>query len=459
MSTDASRTMLPPGPRLPVAFQTALILADEPRFATAAHRRYGDVFTLRCAPADQRLVFLNRREHIKEVFSGDPSTFHAGEGNKLLRTVMGEHSVLLVDDEIHLRARKLLMPAFNGAALRSYEGLVGGLAKREVDAWNPNATLVALERMNALTLEIIMQVVFGVTDEERLRRLRPVVNTTINIGALTLLAWAYPKLQKYPPWRAYMANKQRFDELLYAEIAERRSATDLEQRDDVLTRLLLVGAGDDNAHEPLSDAELRDQLVTLLLAGHETTASALSWTLHELAQNPEKQRRARLAADEGDRKYLEAVLKEAMRMHPVIDQVRRVLKQDATVADYHLPAGTTVVPSVRLAHKSTVNYPDPQTFRPERFIDGVERRGGSEERAGRRARPEGEVASNTWLPFGGGVRRCLGAGFSLMEGTIILGEILQRYSVRPDPKSRERESVRNITTVPKRKARVVLTVR
>ncbi|UYM07025.1 cytochrome P450 [Solicola gregarius] len=440
MTTAVAPTQLPPGPRIPVGLQTALFMTSALWYVPAMHRRYGDVFTLRCAPRDQRLVFINRREHIKEVFTGDPQVFHAGEGNELLRTVMGQHSVLLVDDETHLRARKLLMPAFHGAALRSYEGLVGTLAKSDVDSWRPGEPLVALDRMNALTLEIIMQVVFGVTDEERLSRLRPVVNNTVSIGALTLLSWAYPKLQKYAPWRAYMNNQRRFDELLYAEISERRRAADLEQRDDVLSRLLHVGAGDDQEHEPLSDAELRDQLVTLLLAGHETTASALSWTLHELAQNPDVQRRARRAADEGDRKYLEAVVKEAMRVHPVIDQVRRVLKEDATVAGYRLPAGTTVVPSVRFAHASGVNYPDPDAFRPERFVDG-------------------EVASNTWLPFGGGVRRCLGAGFSLMEGTIILGEILQRYTVRPDPHSLERETIRNITTVPKHKARVVLAAR
>ncbi|HLR83891.1 MAG TPA: cytochrome P450 [Nocardioidaceae bacterium] len=431
---------LPPGPPLPVAVQTALLLTNEPWFVNAAHRRYGDVFTLRSAPGDQRLVFLNRREHVKEVFTGDPAVFHAGEGNVILRTVMGPHSVLLVDDEIHLRARKLLMPAFNGAALRSYEGLVGVLAKSEVDSWAPGETLVALDRMNALTLEIIMQVVFGVTDEQRLARLRPVVNKTVDIGPLTLLSWAYPTLQKFGPWRTYMANQRRFDELLYAEIAERRAAGDLDAREDVLSRLLLVGSDDDEGHEPLSDPELRDQLVTLLLAGHETTASALSWTLYELAQHPAAQRHARRAADEGDRKHLEAVIKEAMRRHAVIDQVRRVLKQDVTVAGYDLPAGTTIVPSVRLAHQSTLNYPDPEGFRPERFL-------------------ENEVPSNAWLPFGGGVRRCLGSGFSLMEGTIILGEILKRYALRPGPDSREREHIRNITTVPEHRARIVLTAR
>ncbi|MGH3359408.1 MAG: cytochrome P450 [Nocardioidaceae bacterium] len=437
-SAAATETRLPPGPRLPLLVQTALFLSAELWYVPTMHRRYGDVFTLRSGPGDQRLVFLHRKEHIKEVFTGDPAAFHAGEGNEILKTVMGEHSVLLTDDDIHLRARKLLMPAFNGASLHSYEGLVAVLAKQEVDLWRPGQTLVTLDRMNALTLEIIMQVVFGVTDEQRLGRLRPVVNRTVNIGTAILLSWAYPRLQRYGPWRSYMTNQERFDTLLYAEIAERRAADDLGERSDVLSRLLTVGSDDD--HEPLSDAELRDQLVTLLLAGHETTASALSWTLHELAMNPDVQRRARTAADEGDTKYLEAVLKESMRMHAVIDQVRRVLKRDVTVAGYRLPAGTVVVPSVRLAHNSTVNFPDAEVFRPQRFIDG-------------------EVASNTWLPFGGGVRRCLGAGFSLMEGTIILREVLQRYAVTPTQAGAERERIRNITTVPKRKAQVVLAPR
>ncbi|MDN5852533.1 MAG: cytochrome P450, partial [Actinomycetia bacterium] len=406
MSNDQPlAAQVPPGPRLPWIAQTIALMRARTTFVPAMHRRYGDLFTLRLPPGGRALVFVNRPEHIKEVFAGNPKTFHAGEGNAILGPVMGEHSVLLTDEDVHMRARKLLMPAFNGAALRSYEQLVAALAKREVDSWESGQTLVTLDRMNALTLEIIMQVVFGVTDDARLDRLRPQVNRTVNIGPLILLGWAYPQLQKHRPWSAYLKNQAALNEVLYAEIAERRRATDLDQRTDVLSRLLLVGADEDGDDEPLSDAEMRDQLVTLLLAGHETTASALSWTIHELAMNPVVQHRARTAADDGDLLYLEAVLKESMRIHPIIDQVARMLTEDTTVAGRRLPAGTTVTPSIRLAHLRDQNHPDPQTFRPDRFL-------------------EGEVAANTWLPFGGGVRRCIGAGFSLMEGTAVLHEVL-----------------------------------
>ena len=439
-TTELNAPSLPPGPPLPWFVQTIALMRARTRFVPAMHQRYGDLFTLRVPPSGRALVFVNRPEHIKEVFAGDPKVFHAGEGNAILGPVMGEHSVLLTDEDVHLRARKLLMPAFNGAALRSYEGLVATLAKREVDSWESGQTLVSLDRMNALTLEIIMQVVFGVTDEHRLAELRPLVNRTVNIGPLILLGWAYPKLQQRRPWSSYLDNQVALNEVLYAEIAQRRKASDLHERSDVLSRLLLVGADDDADHEALSDAELRDQLVTLLLAGHETTASALSWTIHELAMNPDVQRRARTAADEGDLKYLEAVLKEGMRVHPIIDQVARMLTEDTTVAGHRLPAGTTVSPSIRLAHLRDQNHPDPHRFRPERFIDG-------------------DVAPNTWLPFGGGVRRCIGAGFSLMEGTAVLREILQRYELSMNERKPERTRIRNITCVPKGKARVLVTAR
>ncbi|UPK74734.1 cytochrome P450 [Nocardioidaceae bacterium SCSIO 66511] len=439
-TTELNAPSLPPGPPLPWFVQTIALMRARTRFVPAMHRRYGDLFTLRVPPSGRALVFVNRPEHIKEVFAGDPKVFHAGEGNAILGPVMGEHSVLLTDEDVHLRARKLLMPAFNGAALRSYEGLVATLAKREVDSWESGQTLVSLDRMNALTLEIIMQVVFGVTDEHRLAELRPLVNRTVNIGPLILLGWAYPKLQQRRPWSSYLDNQVALNEVLYAEIAQRRKASDLHERSDVLSRLLLVGADDDADHEALSDAELRDQLVTLLLAGHETTASALSWTIHELAMNPDVQHRARTAADDGDLKYLEAVLKEGMRVHPIIDQVARMLTEDTTVAGHRLPAGTTVSPSIRLAHLRDQNHLDPHRFRPERFIDG-------------------DVAPNTWLPFGGGVRRCIGAGFSLMEGTAVLREILQRYELSMNERKPERTRIRNITCVPKGKARVVVTAR
>ena len=377
---------------------------------------------------------FNRPEHVKEIFSGDPEIFHAGKGNAILGPVMGEHSLLLVDSAQHKRARKLLMPAFNGHALRGYEDLVTGLAKTEVGRWHEGEAFASLERMNALTLEVILQVVFGVTDEDRLGELRPLVNKTVNIPPLVFLGWGFPKLQKYGPWRRTIENQVELDRVMFRVIGERREATDLADRTDVLSRLLLV---QDENGSGLTDEELRDQLVTLLLAGHETTATALAWTLHELGKDPAQERKARDAASAGNSEYLEAVLKESMRLHPVIPMVVRHLMAPATVGGVDLPRGANVAASIILAHESEESHPDHTRFRPERFL-------------------EGEVAINTWIPFGGGVRRCIGAGFSLMEGVAVLREVLTTYDVALPPGTTEVAKVRNITSVPRHGARIVV---
>jgi cytochrome P450 family 135 len=423
---------LPPGPRWPSLLQSIALVRFRHQFVPAMHKRYGDVFTVRVMPKGSALVLFTRPEHAKEIFAGDPEVFHAGKGNAILGPIMGEHSLLLQDSSEHKRARKLLMPAFNGAALRGYQSVVGRLAAEEVDRWTPGVPFRSLDRMNALTLEVILRVVFGVTDEGRLARLRPLVNQTVDVSPAVLLGWGYPFLQRFGPWKATVDNQRRLDEVMYAEIAERRAAPDLAERTDVLSRLLRV-EGDDG----LSDAELRDQLVTLLLAGHETTATALAWSLHELGRHPDLRARARAAAASGDDDFLEAVLKESMRLHPVIPMVVRHLMKPVTVGGVDLPAGANIGPSILISHARADNHPDPQAFRPERFLDG-------------------EVATNTWIPFGGGVRRCIGAGFSLMEGVAVLREVLQRYDVTLPAGVTDYPRVRNITSVPRHGARIVV---
>ncbi len=427
---------IPDGPKLSAGRMTWKFLRDRAGTVPAYHREFGDTFSLRILPGPRTLVVFSDPADVKEIFAADPSQFHAGEGNAILKPVMGEHSVLLTDDAEHQRARKLLMPAFTGPSMRAYQPLVEAIAKVEVDSWHDGDTLVTLDRMNAITLDVILQVVFGVTDEERLAVLRPKVNRMVNIDAKMLLAWSYPRLFKLPPWRGYFKNQQEVDELLYAEIAERRAAHDLEGRDDVLSRLLRVGASE--GETPLTDAEMRDQLVTLLLAGHETTASALSWTLHELGRDPEILARAVAAADTGDDAYLEACLKESMRLHPIIDFVARTLQSDQVVAGRLLPRGTTVTPSIMLSHSREASFADAHLFKPERFTNE-------------------KVAANTWIPFGGGVRRCIGAAFSLMEGTVVLREVLQRYEVTADAVAPNK--LRNITNVPGDKAPLRLKAR
>ena len=423
---------LPPGPRLPELVQSIGMLRFRHRFVPWLHRRYGDTFTVRMLPAGRPLVLFTRPEHAKEIFAADPEVFSAGKGNAILGPIMGEHSLLLQDSREHARARKLLMPAFNGAALRGYETLVAEIAAAEVTRWEVGTPFRSLDRMNALTLEVILRVVFGVTDESRLARLRPLVNRTVDVSPAVLLGWGYPFLQRFGPWRAMVDNQRDLDEVMYAEITERRTAPDLAERTDVLSRLLQAGEDD-----RLTDEELRDQLVTLLLAGHETTATALSWALYELGRDPEQLARAQRAVDDGDDDYLEAVVKESMRLHPVIPMVVRHLMAPATIGGHALPRGANIGPSILLGHAREESHRDAGSFRPRRFLDG-------------------EVASHTWIPFGGGVRRCIGAGFSLMEGVAVLREVLTRLDVTVPDGAVDVPQVRNITSVPRHGARVVV---
>jgi cytochrome P450 family 135 len=424
---------LPPGPRLPTLLQTAIFAGHRKWLFPRLRRRYGDVFTIRLVPSGRVVVVLTRPEHIREVFAGPGSVMHAGEGNTVLQPIMGAHSLLLLDDDEHLRTRKQLMPAFNGQALRSYAGMVARLAETEVASWRTGTSFRLHDRMRALTLEIILQVVFGVTAEERLAQLRPLVGKVVEVRPIIMLGGFYPSLLRVRPWRTYVEVQHRVDEILYDEIAARRESPDLTERTDVLSKLLAAGNW--------SDEELRDQLVTLLLAGHETTATSMAWAFHELARRPEQQRAAQQAADTGDDAYLEAVAKESLRLRPVIYQVGRRVTETVEIAGYKLPRGTTLMPAIGLVHADADLHPDPDDFHPERFLG------------------EHPPAPATWIPFGGGLRRCLGAGFSLMEGTEILRATLRRYDVnaaRPDP---EPTTARNVTLVPARGCEVFVTRR
>jgi cytochrome P450 len=422
---------LPPGPRLPILLQTIVFGRFGPWLTPRLRRHYGDVFRLRIYPS-RNVIMIADVELIRAIFAGPATTFHAGEGNAILKPVMGEHSVLLTDEDVHLRARRLLMPAFHGAALRGYRDMVAELTAAELDRWPSGTPFRAHDRMQALTLEVILRVVFGVVEGPRLDELRALLRHTSDINGFDILGWHRPEMQRFGRWRRNLERQRRVDDLLYAEIADRRRATDLADRTDVLSRLLTV-PGDD----PLSDAELRDQLITLLLAGHETTATALAWALHELTRNPAAASATTRAADSGDENYLEAVAKEAMRLRPVISNVARRLTEDVEIGGYTIPAGFAVVPSIKLVHTDPANYADPEVFRPERFLDGG-------------------PATGTWLPFGGGVRRCLGAGFSLMEATIVLRELFARFEVAPDRPEPEPTRIRHITQVPGRGAGIVV---
>ncbi len=426
-------TTLPPGSRMPPLVQTVLFLAVRRRLHLYMRRRFGETFTTRIA-GDRLAITLTRPEHIREVFAGSPTIFHAGDGNALLAPVMGEHSLLITDEDEHLRARKLLMPAFNGAALRGYGELMAELATADAQRWPIGRPFPVHPRMNAVTLEIILRVVFGMGDGPRLAQLRPRLRRISEIGPLTVLGWSYPRLRRLGRWRRNAENLEAVNRLLYAEIADRRRVGDVADRGDVLSRLLTAGGGE------LSDQELRDQMITLLLAGHETTATALAWSFHELARRPDVQRTAQRAADDGDEDYLQAVAKEAMRKRPVIQNVARMLTEPVEIAGYRLPAGAIVAPSISLVHRDATLHGEPEDFRPDRFV-------GKQPEAG------------TWIPFGGGVRRCLGAGFSLQEAATVLRAVLSRYDIRPERAAPEPPKARNITLTPARGGRIIATPR
>jgi cytochrome P450 len=428
--------ILPPGPRLPRYVQSVLYLKFRERFLPAMHRKYGDVFSLRVPPYADNLVVYSRPEHIKEIFAADPRLLHGGEGNHILGLVMGEHSVLLTDEAEHARMRSLLMPAFTRTALRGYRDMIASVAGEHIARWQTRSSVSALDSMNALTLEVILRVVFGVTDQKVNAELTHRLKDIINVQPVILAGLPYPFLKRVNPWKRFSDNQRRIDAILYSEIASRRFASDLETRTDVLSRLLQTK---DTSAAPLTDAELRDQLITLLLAGHETTAAALSWTLYELAQHPDIQRQVISAAAHGNEEFLEAVFKEGMRRHTVIVSTARKLTAPTVIGDWRLPAGTVVNTSILLAHASAQSHPNPTEFRPSRFLDG-------------------SVAPNTWLPFGGGVRRCLGFGFALAEGVVILQEIFGQFTITAArPTKGETPLVRNITTVPKHGAHLRLT--
>jgi cytochrome P450 len=275
---------------------------------------------------------------------------------------------------------------------------------------------------------VIQRIVFGVTDEARVDELRPLLQRLVRIGPMIFIGWMYPQLQRVGPWRRFVQLKESVDALLYAEIADRRRVADLSTRKDVLSRLLV---GDPTQ----TDEELRDHLVTLLLAGHETTASTLAWTLHDLARRPQLLARVQRAADEEDEVYLEATVKEAMRLRPVIANIARRLNQPVRLAGYDLPAGVVVFPSIQLVQLRPDVYDEPTEFRPERFLDG-------------------NPPPATWIPFGGGLRRCLGAALAMVEAQAVLKAVLQRVDIAPVGPV-ERARTRNVTTVPARGARIV----
>jgi cytochrome P450 family 135 len=429
------RFSLPPGPRLPAAVQTARWLRKPLEMMDDCFERFGDTFTLKFVH-EGTFVFVTKHDSVKQVFRGDPSVLHGGEGKIVLMPVLGRTSMMLADGDAHMRQRRLILPAFAGERMRSYEEAIRDITERTVAQWPLNRSFELHPQMQDITLDVIIRAVFGVEQGERLdelrRRIVRLLHLLVSSRRLPLLVAAGPK--RVERWRKFRAVRDPVHAMLDEEIELRREAEDLEDRDDVLS--ILLSTRDEEDGSPLSQEELRDALMTMLLVGHETTANSLAWTLERLMRHPEAMERTVADAQGGDGAYVEAVLKEVQRLCPVTPIALRRLMEPYELEGYRLPAGAHVAPCIYLVHRRPELYPDPQAFRPERFVDQRE-------------------GTYTWIPFGGGVRRCPGAGFAIFEMSVILQAILRHVRLRADDPEPEPLGRRLIFFTPGRGATAV----
>ena len=433
-----TRHELPPGPSLPGAAQTLRWVVRPTAFMEECRRRYGDCFTLRIA-SEGRWVLVSDPESIRRVFTGNPEHLRAGEANAILRPVVGSESVLLLDGRSHLRQRKLLLPPFHGERMQRYGDLMREVTEREVATWPAGEPFAVWPRMQAITLEVIIRAVFGVDDPDRVERvagrIRPMLEFTSGSKLdFFVAALIGPDRLAGARWTGFPQAIGRVHEAIDEEIALRRAEPGLEERDDILS-MLLQARDEDGA--PMTDQELRDELMTLLVAGHETTATSLAWTLERVVRHPDVLARLEGEAGSDDDTYADAVAHEALRLRPVLPLVVRKLTEPLELHDRELPVGTTVAPCIYLVHRRPDVYPDPHAFRPERFL-------------------ETPAGTYTWIPFGGGVRRCIGASFALFEMRTVLNTLVARLHLAAAEPAAERISRRAITLSPSRAAQLVV---
>jgi cytochrome P450 len=431
-------SQLPPGPRLPSALQMVGWWSRPTAYLERCRARYGSRFTIHLT-GQSPFVVISDPEEIKQIFQAPPEVLHPGEGAQILEPVVGPNSVILLDEAPHLRQRKLLLPAFHGEKMQRLSGLMTELAEREVASWPLEEPVALHPHLQRLTLEIILRAVFGLERGAELDQLRDLLTQTLTFGEspISLL----PPVQRLLKGRGPVGRMERVgeegDRLIFELIEERRGAA--EEGDDVLS--MLLGARDEDG-EPMSREELRDELVTALVAGHETTASQLAWAFERIAREPRVQRRLHDELDEGsDDAYLTATINEIMRRRPVLPNAEpRLVKQPIEIGGVTYEPGVVLFASAYLVQHDPSIYPDPYAFRPERFLDQ-------------------SPGTYTWIPFGGGRRRCIGASFALLEMKLVLRAALERHELRPASVTPERTRRRGIAFSPSRGARVILSRR
>lgn len=418
----------PPRVRLPGVVQTAMW--PYRGLLRQARRGYGDIFSF--SHLGRPTVAVCAAKEQREVFAGEPTIFHADERHKLVKPLIGEQSVITLNEGDHRRIRKLLAPVFHGAAMRDCREAMNRLAAEEADSWSVERRFTARPRMNAVTLAISVQAMFGASADTRVDELSAALSRVTQLPLGIWFGLAVSTLQRFRPWKQLPELFTRIYGIIGDEIAARRQPGHPADRSDMLSHLLNTEVDGDR----LTDNEIRDQMVSLLLAAQDTPAAALAWALHDLAHDPALQAAAHAAVDSGDERYIEAVVKETMRLHPPTETIGRTLTEDVQLGGYRVPAGHSVLLCIDAVHRNPVDHPDPQRFLPERFLEGT-------------------ATSANWLPFGGGVRRCIGAQFATEEVTAVLREVLSRYRIEPGRRRPETLRHRAVANTPSHGARIV----
>ncbi len=421
-----SRNGAPPRVPLPKALQTLRFLVRPGAFMEHWRAELGETFHA-SVHGPGELVFISDPASLKKLFAADRVNTIAPGRNIILGPLLGPGSLLLQEGSEHLRRRKLMLPPFHGERMRAYEEVISAAAERSVASWPVGTPFRLHPSMQAITLEVILRAVFGITDERRRDELSGALVEILGATASPrAVGFIVPGLRRTPMYRRLDGLSTRIDELLAAEITERRADPDLSERDDILS-MLVEARFDDGSR--MEDAELRDQLMTLLLAGHETTATGLAWTFDLLFRNPDAFARLTDEVRAGEFEYLDAVIEESLRVRPVVPFTGRELREPAGLGGYELDAGTIVMAAISLTHTRPDLYPEPYAFRPERFL-------------------EGEAETYSWIPFGGGTRRCIGAAFAQFEMRVALETILRSCELRPGSERPERAVRRNVTLSP-----------
>jgi cytochrome P450 len=428
---------------MPAALQTLGFWSRPTTFLESARARYGRRFTFRLL-GQPPLVAISDPEEIKEIFLAPPDVLHPGEGARILEPVVGPNSVILLDEEPHLEQRKLLLPAFHGERMQRLAGLMSELAEREVASWPCEQPIALHPRLQRLTLEIILRAVFGLERGAQLDTLQELLTEILAFSEspLSLLPPPPPWLARFGPVAKLERLGAQVDELIFALIEERRAARAVaedasEEGEDVLA-LLLSAKHEDGS--PMSALELRDELMTALVAGHETTASQLSWAFERLAHEPAVLVRLyeELDREASEEEYLTATINEVLRHRPVLPNAEpRLVKRPVEIGGVLYPPGVVLIANAYLLHHDPAIYPEPYAFRPERFLGQT-------------------PGTYTWIPFGGGRRRCLGASFALLEMKLVLRAAFERYELRPASARREATRRRSITISPARGGEVIL---